>query len=58
MAETFYIYQEEKSFNCFNCDKKVKWEALTIYIKGVQKVLCWDCGENAIEIIQAGNNEK
>jgi hypothetical protein len=48
----------EKSFNCYNCDKKVKWEALKIFIKGVPKVLCWDCGDNAVEIIQAGKEGK
>jgi DNA-directed RNA polymerase subunit RPC12/RpoP len=45
MAETFYLNQEEKSYNCFKCNKKVKWNALTIFIKGVKKLVCWDCAE-------------
>ena len=54
MAESFYHIPSEKSFNCYNCDEKVKTH-LVIFIKGIKKVLCRDCADNAVEIIQAGN---
>tara|TARA_R100000742_G_C4242584_1_gene62026 strand:+ start:682 stop:846 length:165 start_codon:yes stop_codon:yes gene_type:complete len=52
MAEFFYHTPSERSLKCFYCAERVKWNALTVYIKGVKKVLCRDCAEKAVEIIK------